>query len=117
PENTAIARDTRPGLNTGCSTGVGALVAVTGLLGYRGGAGRARRPPLRGTSADLVGDAASGGGEGDRRLGGAGALGRLDPRAAEVLPDAVHLGDVRHRHAALGGLAELREVRIAHLVP
>src|SRR3990170_5588787 len=59
--------------------------------------------------ADLVRDVPCRDGEGGLRLGGAGALRRVNPRAAELGPDAAHLRDVGHRHATGARLAEQDE--------
>src|SRR4051812_43759609 len=117
PEKNAISRGTIAPL--GVSSGNPALEAVLALTWgpsqsrSRGaGAPRGARTVIRCRSADLGGDRAPSRGERGRGLRRTRALRRPHPRLAEIGPDAAHLRDVRHRDAALAGLAELRENRV-----
>src|SRR5215212_2214321 len=79
---------------------------------------RGRRRASAGGPAlpDLRRDAARRGAECRGGLDRTRAAGRLRPRGTEVWPDVLHLRDVRPRHAALAGAAELSEVPVLDAV-
>src|SRR6266404_3927521 len=100
PDIAAIALDTRPGRKLAGSLGSVDAVAMlrarsSGSYERRAGAWGARGHPTHHRSllvqlADLVGDAACCALEGPGRGHRARALGRTDPRLAEVTPDRGH---------------------------
>src|SRR5689334_14585012 len=105
PEKAAIARAMRPGVKGGS--------AATGGVVIGEASGRPGRGARTRGLADLCGDATRRSLEGLRRRHRARALRGADPGLTEVTPHGAHLRDVRHRHAALRRVRELRQDGVA----
>src|SRR3990172_2548914 len=116
PEKNPTPRASSEGPGTAVSAGMGTLVTGSPGVQSREGAGvSAPSRPFAG-SADLLRDALLCADEGPPPGNRSRTLRRAHPRGAEVLPDARHLRNVRHRNTPDGRLAERPQIRVLDLL-